>query len=190
MRSRSSQPPRGRANEAPDSAATRGGNAPGLSTSTHPGWGSGDVVPATGGRHVAAGVRPADRRGLTATGAVLCALALGLAGAGAGVDLSTGRGLRLVFGVCFVAGCALAALLVHREDLKAVVVMPPLLHAAIAVLTSALGRTARSSSGLKGHALEAVVTLVLGAPILIAATGVAVLIALARTLVARRRRTS
>jgi hypothetical protein len=89
-----------------------------------------------------------------------------------------------------VAGCALAALLVHREDLKAVVVMPPLLHAAIAVLTSALGRTARSSSGLKGHALEAVVTLVLGAPILIAATGVAVLIALARTLVARRRRTS
>ncbi len=143
--------------------------------------------PSSPGHHVPAGARGVDRRGLTAAGAVLLALVLGAAGAT--VDLSTGRGLRTAFAVCFIAGCALAALFVHREDLKAVVVMPPLLHAVLAGLTSALGRTARASSGLKGRALEAVVTLVLGAPILLAATGAVLLIAVVRALAWRRRHT-
>lgn len=125
-----------------------------------------------------------DRRGLTATGAVAVALLLGLAGGA--VDVLTGPGLREVFAVSFVTGCAIAALTVHREDLLAVVVMPPLVYVVLALIGGAAERTAASGSFTTRQAIELVNALVLGAPILMAATGAALLIALVRHFRGRR----
>lgn len=126
--------------------------------------------------HVAVG----DRRGLTATGAVCIALVLGLGGAT--YDVLTGSGLRLVFAIAFITGCALSALLVHREDLKAAVVMPPLIYVVLAFIGGALERTGGAGSFLTTQALEMANALVLGAPVLLAATGLALVIAAIRTL--------
>ncbi len=131
--------------------------------------------------HVAVG----DRRGLTATGAVCIALVLGLGGAT--YDVLTGPGLRLVFALAFITGCALAALLVHREDLKAAVVMPPLVYVVLAFIGGALERTSGAGSFLTTQALEMANALVLGAPVLLAATGLALVIAAVRTLSSRGR---
>ena len=125
-----------------------------------------------------------DRRGLTATGAVFLALLLGLAGGA--VDVLTGPGLREVFAVSFVTGCALAALTVHREDLVAAVVMPPLVYVVLALAAGAVERTAASGSFLTRQAIELVNALVLGAPVLMAATGLALVIAVMRHLGGRR----
>jgi hypothetical protein len=125
-----------------------------------------------------------DRRGLTATGAVVLALALGVAGGA--VDVMTGSGLRTVFAVCFVAGCVLAALTVHREDLVAAVVMPPLVYVVLAVLAGLVERSSASGSFLVQQVLELASALVLGAPVLMAATGAALLVALARWYGGRR----
>lgn len=126
-----------------------------------------------------------DRRGLTAAGAVTLALLLGAVGGA--VDVATGRGLRVVFAICFVLGCALAALLVHREDLKAAVVMPPLLYAVLALVAGAVGSSGGSGSFVTRVTLELVQALVIGAPVLFTATGVAAVVALARWLSDRRR---
>lgn len=134
--------------------------------------------------HRGHGAPVADRRGLTAAGAVGLALLLGLAGGA--YDVLTGPGLRTVFAVCFVAGCALAALLVHREDLKAAVVMPPLVYVVLALVGGAVERTA-SGSFLTQQALELVNALVVGAPVLLTATGAALLVALVRGLSGRGR---
>ena len=85
---------------------------------------------------------------------------------GAVLDVLTGPGLRTVFAVCFVASCALAALTVHREDLKAVVVMPPLVYAVVAVGAGA-AEGVGGSSFLRGQALELANSIVLGAPVLV-----------------------
>lgn len=130
------------------------------------------------------GVAVADRRGLTATGAVAVALVLGLAGGT--VDVVTGPGLREVFAVSFIVGCALAVLLVHREDLKAAVVMPPLVYMVLAFVGGAAEGTTVGGSFLNQQALEMASALVLGAPILLTATGVALVIALLRAMSSRR----
>ena len=132
--------------------------------------------------HLPAGAHVADRRGLTATGAVTIALLLGFVGAA--IDVNTGSGLRTVFAICFIAGSALAALLVHQEDLKATVVMPPLTYCVLALIGAAIGHTQAAGSFAKRQGLELVSALILGAPVLYAATGLALLIALVR----RRRR--
>lgn len=126
-----------------------------------------------------------DRRGLTATGAVGVALLLG-AGGGL-VDVLTGPGLRTVFAVCFIAGCALAALTVHREDLVAAVVMPPLVYVVLALFAGAFSQTVAVGSMLTRQALELTSSLILGAPVLLTATGLAFLIAVARGIAGRRR---
>jgi len=126
----------------------------------------------------------ADRRGLTATGAVATALLLGLAGGT--FDIVTGPGLRAVFAVAFVVGCALAALLVHREDLFAAVVMPPLVYVVLAFIGAAVEGRAGAGSFLTQQAIEMAGSLVLGAPVLLAATGVALLIAAVRAVSGRR----
>jgi len=128
--------------------------------------------------HLPAGAHVADRRGLTATGAVTIALAMGFVGAA--IDVSTGRGLRTVFAVCFIAGSALAALLAHREDLKATVIMPPLTYCVLALIGAGLGRTEAAGSFVKTQALELVSALILGAPVLYIATGSALVIAAIR----------
>jgi len=130
-------------------------------------------------------VHVADRRGLTALGAVTLALTLGLVGGF--IDVMTGPGLRTVFAICFIAGCALAALKVHREDLLAAIVMPPLVYAAIALLAGAFSQTSAAGSWLTQQALELATSLVLGAPVLLTATGLAFVIAVARGVTGRRR---
>jgi hypothetical protein len=130
------------------------------------------------------GVHVVDRRGLTAVGAVTVAL---LAGAAGGfIDVMTGPGLRTVFAVCFIAGCAFAALKVHREDLVATVVMPPLVYVALALLAGAFSQTAAVGGVLTRQALELATSLVLGAPVLLTATGLALAIAVVRAVVGRR----
>jgi hypothetical protein len=130
-------------------------------------------------------VHVADRRGLTAFGAVTMALLLGAAGGL--IDVLTGPGLRTVFAVCFIAGCALAALKVHREDLIAAIVMPPLVYVVIALLAGAFSRTAASGGWLTQQALELATSLILGAPVLLTATGLALVIAVVRGIAGRRR---
>jgi hypothetical protein len=131
------------------------------------------------------GVHVVDRRGLTAFGAV--SVALLLAAAGGLVDVLTGEGLRTVFAVCFIAGCAFAALRVHREDLVAAVVMPPLVYAFIALLAGAFSQTAAVGGVLTRNALELATSLVLGAPVLLTATALAFVIAVVRAIAGRHR---
>lgn len=111
-------------------------------------------------------------------GAVTIALAFGFLGAF--VDVQTGRGLRTVFALCFVLGSALAALLVHREDIKATVVMPPLTYCVLALIGAGIGHSEVAGSFYKQQALELVSALITGAPVLYAATGAALIIALTR----------
>lgn len=125
-----------------------------------------------------------DRRGLTAAGAVVLVLLLGLAGAA--FDIATGSGLGDAFAVCFVAASALAALLVHREDLKAVVVMPPLTYVVLALVGGTIESTTASGSFLSKQALEIVNALVLGAPVLVAAALAALVVAVGRGVRGRR----
>lgn len=118
----------------------------------------------THGHSLPAGASVGDRRGLTATGAVAVALVMGLAGGA--IDVLTGPGLREVFAVSFVLGCVVAALTVHREDLVAAVVMPPLVYVVLALIGGAVERTAKTGSFLTQQAIELVNALVLGAPVL------------------------
>jgi hypothetical protein len=134
--------------------------------------------------HLPAGAHVADRRGLTATGAVAIALTLGVIGAL--IDINTGRGLRTVFGLCFIAGSALAAMLVHREDLKASVIMPPLTYCVLALIGAGIGHTGAAGSFVKTQGLELVSALVIGAPVLYIATGLALVIAAIRAKTAPR----
>ena len=136
------------------------------------------------GHSLPAGASVGDRRGLTATGAVALALLLGIIGGA--IDVVTGPGLREVFAVCFVTGCLLAALTVHREDLVAAVVMPPLVYVVLALIGGAVERTATTGSFLTQQAIELANALVLGAPVLMAATGAALVVALIRWVAGRR----
>ncbi|MEX2291281.1 MAG: DUF6542 domain-containing protein [Mycobacteriales bacterium] len=132
------------------------------------------------GHSLPAGASVGDRRGLTATGAVAVALGLGLAGGA--YDVVTGPGLRDVFAVSFVLGCLLAALTVHREDLLAAVVMPPLVYVVLALVGAAVEHWGAGGSFLTRQALELANALLLGAPVLLAATGAALVVALVRKL--------
>jgi hypothetical protein len=130
------------------------------------------------------GVHVADKRGLTAVGAVTVALVLGALGGF--IDVLTGPGLRTVFAICFIAGCAFAALKVHREDLLATVVMPPLVYVALALVAGAFSQTAAVGGWMTRQALELATSLVLGAPVLLTATGLAFAIAVVRAIMSRR----
>jgi hypothetical protein len=120
----------------------------------------------------------ADSRGLTAAGAAV--LAVGAGALGGLVDVATGSGLRATFAVAFVLGCALAAYKVHREDLLAAVVIPPLAYAALALAANVTTRTTLGGSFVKQQALELLTDLVTKAPALLVATALAAGIALVR----------
>ena len=121
-----------------------------------------------------------DRRGLTTAGAVLVVLLVGSAGALA--DVLTGNGLRELFAVGFVTGCVVAAMTVHREDLFASVVLPPLVYVVLVLAFGLLDRTATSGSFLSAQAIVLLNGLVLGAPVLGAATLAAAVVATLRAL--------
>jgi hypothetical protein len=74
----------------------------------------------------------------------------------------------------------LAAVTVHREDLLAAVVMPPLVYVVLVLLGGAVERTASSGSFVVQQAVELVNALVVGAPVLLLATGLALLVAVVR----------
>jgi hypothetical protein len=120
----------------------------------------------------------ADRRGLTALGAVVLTLVICLA-AGA-VDVLTGSGLGLVFAVAFIVSSVLAALSVHKEDLAAVVVMPPLVYAALVLVAGLVEGGLPPGSLLLHQAIELFNGLVLGAPVLFGGTAAAAVVALVR----------
>lgn len=125
---------------------------------------------------------PARARRLNALGAVVVLVVL--AGAGAAHDLATGTGLRRVFAVCFVLGCLVDALAAHRVDLKAVVVMPPLVYFAVAVVTTFAQHT--SGSVLSQQAIGLANAVVLNAPVLLIGEAVAIVVAAFRALVLHR----
>ena len=137
-----------------------------------------DTAVATTFGKPARGARFGDRRGLTAAGGVALTLLVG--GAGAGADLVTGNGLRVVFAVCFAAGAALTAGLVHREDLRAAVVMPPLLYVVLAVLGGTIDPQGATGSLPSRLALGLLNAVVLGAPVLVGATLGALAVVLVR----------
>lgn len=116
------------------------------------------------------------QRGLSGTGAVLLALALSLLGAG--FDLLGGRTLGIGFAGCFVVGCLLAAVAVQRRSLKTVLFAPPLIYAGVALgvglLLGAVPRT------LVRQGIELVTVLVIGAPALLVAVSLVVLVVLLR----------
>jgi hypothetical protein len=124
------------------------------------------------------GVHMADRRGITATGAVAVALLAGLLGGA--VDVATGPGLRYVFSVLFVAGCAFAATRVHREDLVAAVTIPPLAYLALLAIGALFETSGVGGTSLTREFSEMVTALVLKFPVLLVATLSAVLIAAVR----------
>jgi hypothetical protein len=153
-------------------------------TATHP-----SPMPMTNPRPALSGRRSAfaflgDSRGLTAAGGA--ALALGAGALGGLYDVTTGAGLRGVFAVAFVLGCALAAYKVHREDLFAAVVIPPLAYVALAVTANVGSHTTVGGSFVKQQVLELMTALVTKAPALLVGTFLAALIALLRAVTYRK----
>jgi len=124
------------------------------------------------------GATLADRRGLSAAGAVLVAFGLGLLG---GVlDIVVSPGLGIGFALAFVAGCLLVALAVHREDLLAVVLMPPLLYLSLVLVSTAIVPTKDSGGQVNQLLVELVNAVVVSAPVLFLATAGTFLVALLR----------
>lgn len=128
------------------------------------------------------------RRGLTVLGAALLVLVSG--GAGATADAVLSGKVGLLFGVGFVAGCLLAAGRVHQEDLAAVIVMPPLVYAALALLVGMFHPSSGGGSGpgLKNEAVDIASELVLKAPVLVMGTVVSATVAIRRAWRARAAR--
>ena len=87
--------------------------------------------------------------------------------------------------MCFVVGCAAAAMLVHREDLVAVVVMPPLVYVVLALAGGLVERDTEAGGLLTRQAVDLLNAVVLGAPVLLTATGAALVVAVVRGLVGR-----
>lgn len=120
-----------------------------------------------------------DKRGLTALGGASIAVGLGLVGAI--IDVTTGSGLRLVFGVLFILGCVISAARVHTEDLLAAVVMPPLVYMALAFAGAAMEHSNLTGGWIRQQTIEMGSALVFGAPTLIIATVLSFSIALLRS---------
>ncbi len=139
-------------------------------------------ISATGGVVGTEGYR--RRRGLSTAAAVALAPTAGVIGGA--IDVATGMGLRTGFAVSFIAGCALSAALVRREHLVAAVVMPPLLYVVLALGAAAVQSSGAVDGFVKRQLLELATALVLGAPVLLAATGLAFLIAVGRALMRGR----
>jgi hypothetical protein len=120
-----------------------------------------------------------DRRGLTAAGCVV--LLFGFGFVGALLDLLLGKNLWVFFGITFIGAAALAASRCHAEDLAATIVIPPLVYFVIAFLFTLISpRSGTHSGGSRQFAIDLGGELVFSAPLLLAATLVALLIAMAR----------
>ena len=128
----------------------------------------------------------ADRRGITAAGAVALAITMGIVGGA--IDVASGQGLRVVFAVFFALGCAGAAAVIHREDLLAAVVIPPLAYLALALLAGTVRGSGDGTSMARRQMSELYDALIISFPALFFATASAAVVALIRWLVNMRRR--
>lgn len=120
----------------------------------------------------------ADRRGITAAGAVALAIAMGVIGGA--IDVATGEGLRMVFAIFFAIGCAVAAAVIHREDLVAAVTIPPLAYLALALLAGTVRGTGEGGSLARRQMSELYDALIISFPALATATAAAGVVALVR----------
>lgn len=129
-----------------------------------------------------------DSRGLTAFSAAVIVLLAG--GFGAMIDLAVGSSLGGAFGVLFTLACAFVAARVHREDLAATIVLPPLAYLTLAIITAVIEPPEGGSlgGGIKDTAANVVQAMILGAPALLVATVAATVIAVVRGRRAVRRR--
>ncbi len=120
-----------------------------------------------------------DRRGLTAAGCAVMLLVFGFVGAL--LDMFAGHDLWVMFGIAFIGAAALAAARCHAEDLGATIVFPPLVYFVLAFLFTIIHpRSGTHSGGSKQFAIDLGGDLVFSAPILLAATLVALGLATAR----------
>ncbi|HEX4431276.1 MAG TPA: DUF6542 domain-containing protein [Frankiaceae bacterium] len=130
-----------------------------------------------------------DRRGLTAAGCAVMLLVFGFAGAL--LDLFAGHDLWVMFGIAFIGAAALAAARCHAEDLAATIVFPPLAYFVIAFIFTIISpRSGTHTGGSKQFAIDLGGELVFSAPILLAATIVALGLATARGRASAARRRS
>jgi len=120
----------------------------------------------------------ADGRGLTGVGGVLLAACLGLVGLLLGI--ATGNPVGTAFAVCFVAGCAAAAVLIRHEGLLTAVLLPPLLFVTLAAIASVLDGSRVGASWLVRRGLDIVTAVVTQAPVLFTAVLAVVAIAALR----------
>lgn len=139
-------------------------------------------------QHGLPAVHMADRRGITAAGAVALAITMGLIGGA--IDVASGRGLRLIFAICFALGCAAAAAIIHREDLLAAVVIPPLAYLALALLAGTVRGSGEGGSLARRQMSELYDALIISFPALLSATAGAAAVAVFRWLSGARRRTA
>ena len=122
-----------------------------------------------------------DQRGLTALGATILVLVLG--SLGAAFDVNTGTGLRQTFTLVFCVAAGLAASTVHREDLLASVLLVPFVYTIICIFAAPMDDGGGSAKIVIGDMM------LQSAPALIYAVLSAGVVALARWVLGRRRRT-
>jgi hypothetical protein len=114
--------------------------------------------------------------------AVLAVFLVTLAAAGVESFIATGLGIMTT--IALAASTAVAALLVRRRDLLSVVVCPPIVFTAVAVVNMVAAPSVHIS-GVKAFGLLMITTLVQNFPAMGIATGIALVIGLIR-LAARR----
>jgi hypothetical protein len=119
----------------------------------------------------ASGLRLGDKRGLTGLGAVSLVV-LFAAVAGAIDGHRAGNGLGLVFGVVFVLGCLVAALVAHTEDMGAIAILPPLAFVVGALACAAFRPSVVGVPFASQMRNEVLIAMLLGAPALFVAEAV------------------
>jgi hypothetical protein len=125
-----------------------------------------------------------DTRGLTFLGALIVAGVIGTVGGL--IDAGAHAWVGTMFEICFIAGCVLGVLLVHREDLITMAFLPPVLFVAIA---SAVGvaQAMRTHGRIKDRLdFQVLYALAFGGATLWVATGVTVAAVLVRLAFRRR----
>jgi hypothetical protein len=113
-----------------------------------------------------------SRPGMAGPAAAL--LAFVVSAIGGSIDVFTGPGLRLLFTICLIGSTAVAAYLVRRSDLLWVILAPPLICLALAIVN--VLTTSHSATGLTMDYLAH------GFPAIALATGLAALIGAGRLL--------
>ena len=106
---------------------------------------------------------------------------------GALFDLFAGHDLWVMFGIGFIGAAAMCAIRCHAEDLGASIVLPPLIYFVIAFIFTLISpRSGTHTGGTRQFAIDLGGELVFSAPILLAATLVALGLATTRGRVSAR----